>query len=209
MLISFTDLKKKYNMNITGIVHIGAHYGQEIEEYIRNGIQDIVLFEPLSKSFNVLESRLSDLNANISGHQVALGSERGKKEMYLSSNDGQSSSILKPKEHLVDHPYVTFNGTEEVEVDLLDNFDVNFANFMNIDVQGYELEVFKGAVKTLETIDYIYCEVNRGEVYEGNPLVEDLDEFLTSYNFERVETFWPEEFKWGDALYIKRHLIEK
>jgi hypothetical protein len=34
MLISFTQLRKKYNMNISGIIHIGAHYGEEISEYI-------------------------------------------------------------------------------------------------------------------------------------------------------------------------------
>ena len=61
---------------------------------------------------------------------------------------------------------------------LLDDYDIGESNFINIDVQGYELEVFKGGTKTLEKVDYIYCEVNRGEVYEGNAMVEDLDEFL-------------------------------
>ena len=190
-------------MDIKGVVHIGAHYGQEIPEYVNNGIKNITVFEPLSNNFSVLESNLRNVNVNISGHQVALGSEKGKAIMHLSSNECQSSSILKPKEHLIDHPYVTFNGTEEVEVDILDNYDIKSANFMNIDVQGYELEVFKGSTETLKNIDYIYCEVNRGEVYEGNPLVEDLDEFLSEYGFSRVETFWPDDFKWGDAFYIK------
>ena len=54
MLISFTQLRKKYNMNISGIIHIGAHHGEEISEYIRNGIQDIILFEPLSSNFEIL-----------------------------------------------------------------------------------------------------------------------------------------------------------
>ena len=65
MLISFTQLRKKYNMNISGIIHIGAHYGEEISEYIRNGIQDIILFEPLSSNFKILEQNVSELNANI------------------------------------------------------------------------------------------------------------------------------------------------
>ncbi len=191
-------------MNIKGIVHIGAHYGEEVQEYVNNGIQNITLFEPLSNNFDVLAERLQNINADIQGHQVALGSKKGNAIMYLSSNHGESSSILKPKEHLEHHPDVTFNGTEEVEVDLLDNYEVHEANFINIDVQGYELEVFKGATKTLKAIDYIYCEVNRGEMYEGNPMVEELDEFLNEYGFERVETHWPETwYKWGDALYIK------
>jgi len=204
MLINFTNLKRKYNMNIKGIVHIGAHYGEEIQEYVNNGIQNITVFEPLSNNFKVLYERLENVNADIQGYQVALGNKKGTAIMYLSSNEAQSSSILKPKEHLEHHPDVTFDGTEEVEVDLLDNFNIHGANFMNIDVQGYELEVFRGAKKTLEQIDYVYCEVNRGEMYEGNPMIEQLDEFLGKYKFNRVETYWPETwFKWGDALYIK------
>ena len=205
MLASFTQLKQKYNMNISGIIHIGAHYGEEIYEYLRNGIQDIVLFEPLSNNFNILENNLKNLNANIQGYQVALGSKKGKATMFLSDNEAQSSSILKPKVHLTHHPNVKFEGTEEVEVEVLDDYNITNCNFINIDVQGYELEVFKGSTKTLNSIDYIYCEVNRGEMYEGNVMIDELDEFLSSYNFTRVETFWPEEwFQWGDALYIKK-----
>jgi len=204
MLISFTNLRRKYNMSIKGVVHIGAHYGEEIQEYVDNGIQKITVFEPLSENFNILSQRLQNVNADIQGYQVALGSKKGTATMYLSSNEAQSSSILKPKEHLEHHPDVSFDGTEEVEVDVLDTFDIGEANFINIDVQGYELEVFKGGQKTLEQIDYVYCEVNRGEMYEGNPMVEELDEFLQEYGFQRVETHWPETwYKWGDALYIK------
>ena len=192
-------------MNIKGIVHIGAHYGEELQDYVDSGIQEMVVFEPLSCNFNILQEKVKNVNANIQGHQVALGSKKGTATMYLSSNSAQSSSILKPKQHLELHPDVTFNGTEEVEVDLLDNYSVGECNFINIDVQGYELEVFRGGKKTLEQIDYIYCEVNRGEVYEGNAFIEEIDEYLSTYGFERVETKWPESYyTWGDALYIKK-----
>jgi FkbM family methyltransferase len=203
MLLSFTGLRKKYNMDVKGIIHVGAHYGEEISEYIENGIQDIVLFEPLSECFDVLAQKVMTLNANIEGHQVALGSAPGTATMYLSDNEKQSSSILKPKVHLTHHPHVKFDGTEEVEVDLLDNFDTKDYNFLNMDVQGYELEVLKGATETLKRVDYVYCEVNRDEVYEGNAYVEELDEFLSSYGMERVETSWEGQI-WGDALYVKK-----
>ena len=78
MLLSFKLLKKKYNMKIKGIIQIGAHYGEEIPDYIDCGIQDMVMFEPLEENFNILADKVKDLNANIEGHQVALGSEPGK-----------------------------------------------------------------------------------------------------------------------------------
>ena len=59
---------KKYNMDIKGIIHVGAHRGQEIEEYIENGVHDIIMFEPVSLNFKILEQRMRDMNANISAY---------------------------------------------------------------------------------------------------------------------------------------------
>lgn len=190
-------------MDIKGIIHVGAHYGEEIEEYVNNGIQEIILFEPLGECFDILQRKIFDLNANIAGYQVALGSSPGTAEMYISDNQMQSSSILKPKVHLTHHPHVKFNGTEEVEVDMLDNFDTKDYNFLNMDVQGYELEVLKGGTETLKHVDYVYCEVNRDELYEGNAYIQDIDDFLSKYDMIRVETNWEGDL-WGDALYIKK-----
>ena len=189
-------------MNIKGIIHIGAHYGEEISEYIDNGIQDIILFEPLVENFDILSKKVKTLNANIEGYQVALGSKKGDATMYVSDNEKQSSSVLKPKVHLTHHPHVKFPSTEDVEVHLLDDYNSKDYNFINMDVQGYELEVLKGGTKTLEHVDYVYCEVNRDEVYENNAYVEELDEFLSDYNMKRVETDWAGDI-WGDALYIR------
>lgn len=202
MLLSFTDIFKKYKMNITGIIHVGGHYGEEIKEYINNGIQDIIVFEPLTENFDILQKNCLELDANIIGHQVALGSSCGIMNMYVSNNQKQSSSLLKPKVHLEEHPEVLFEENEIVEVDILDNYETENFNFLNMDVQGYELEVLKGAKKTLEKINYVYCEVNQKEVYEKNALIHEIDEFLLRYNMKRVETSWYTQ-SWGDALYIK------
>jgi FkbM family methyltransferase len=205
MILSFSNIVKKYNMNISGIIHIGAHQGWEVNEYIENGFQDIILFEPLSENFRILEENFKNVNANISAHQVALGNEEKNTTMYLSDNGLLSSSVLKPKVHLQLHPTVGFPTTEEVEMMRLDSFsgETQKFNFINMDVQGYELEVLKGGTETLKHIDYVYCEVNRDELYEGNAFIEDLDEFLSGYNMERVETDWAGTL-WGDALYIKK-----
>ena len=196
---------KKYNMDIKGIIHIGAHRGQEIEEYIENGVQDIIMFEPVSLNFKILEQRMQDMNANISAYQVALGNEEKNVTMYLSDNGLLSSSVLKPKVHLQLHPTVGFPTTEEVEMKRLDSFaeETQNFNFINMDVQGYELEVLKGGAETLKHIDYVYCEINRDELYEGNAFVEDLDKFLADYNMERVETDWAGTL-WGDTLYVRK-----
>ena len=101
------------------------------------------------------------------------------------------------------HPHIKFEKTNDIDIKKLDSLDNIKVNFLNIDVQGYELEVLKGGIKTLENIDYIYSEVNRNELYENGVLVEDLDEFLYQYNFRRITTSWCGG-TWGDALYIKQ-----
>lgn len=203
MILELSGLIKKYNMNISGVIHIGAHYGEEVSNYVNLGIDDIVLFEPLKENFEILKNNVSDSSANIIGHCVALGNKNQNVNMFLSSNNLESSSVLKPKIHLDLHPEVIFSGEETVEMGRLDDFLFKNYNFINIDVQGYEMEVLKGAEKTLENIDYLYCEVNRNEVYEGNAYIEEIDNYLLNYNMRRVETFWWYDGPWGDALYIK------
>jgi FkbM family methyltransferase len=204
MLISFDNLVQKYNIKSNGVIHVGAHYGEEIPDYIRNGITNIVLFEPLEDNYKVLSENIKNFQANIELYKVALGSEIKKVTMYVSDNDKQSSSILKPKNHLVQHPDVYFPDTEDVEVNLLDNYNLDQYNFICMDVQGYELEVLKGSKNTLNHIDYVYCEVNRDEVYEGNAYIEEIDEYLKAYGLERMETNWAGGI-WGDAFYLKKY----
>jgi len=76
-----------------------------------------------------------------------------------------------------------------------------------MDTQGYELEVLRGAKRTLEKIEYIYTEVNQDEVYENNAMIGDLDLFLNDFDMERVATGWHGSQTWGDAFYVKRGLL--
>ena len=80
---------------------------------------------------------------------------------------------------------------------------MNKFNFICIDVQGYELEVFKGATETLKHIDCIFSEVNNIELYEGCATIDKVDEFLGKNNFKRTVTTMVEDNSWGDAVYEK------
>jgi len=201
MVLDFDNLYKKYDLRIKGLLHIGAHWGGENKIYQKYGIENKIFFEPLPHVFKKLQKNVKDgilINK-------ALGSKAGTASMYVEyDNDSQSSSLLKPKTHLIDFPTIKFTDRIQVDIIRLDDyaFDYNDYNFINIDVQGYELEVFKGAVNTLKHIDYIITEINNGEVYEKCAQVEELDEFLQQYDFERVETDWMTD-SWGDAFYIK------
>ena len=201
MLLDLKNLHDKYKMNVKGVLHIGAHFGEENSIYDELNYPNRIFFEPLKKNFDVLRQNITEWPLV----NIALGASAQSKEMYVeSANNGQSSSLLKPKLHLQQYPHITFPEKEDVLVDTLDNVleDKESYNFINMDVQGYELEVLKGATESLKHIDYLMCEVNRAEVYEECCMVDELDSFLGSYNFKRVETTW-DGVTWGDAFYVK------
>lgn len=203
MIFNFEELKNENLTHIKGVIHVGGHHGQEYDEYKKLNIP-ILFFEPLSSNYSVLSNKIKE-DPNVSAFQCALGNENKKVIMNVeTANQGQSSSILKPKKHLEQYPHIRFDFHEEVDMFRLDDIDLDLTkyNFMNIDVQGYELEVFKGAFETLKNIDYIISEVNQDEVYEGCPHVSELDEYLCQFGFKRIKTEWAGVI-WGDALYVK------
>lgn len=201
MLINLSDIITKHRVDIRGIIHVGAHYGQEHQEYLNQGVENIVYVEPCREAFQKL-SALSTNNINL--FNTALADYEGEAEMFTEShNKGQSNSLLKPGTHTKHHPLIRFNDTEKVKVTTLDSLPISrtLYNFLNIDVQGAELMVLRGGRDTLKGIDYIYTEVNREPVYEGCPMIEELDAFLS--DFTRVETMWS-KWGWGDAFYVRK-----
>lgn len=202
MLKPLPEIIAEFGLNIRGVIHIGGHRGQEYVYYKDIGLANVVFVEPQPDNFNILSQ---NVGKECLLFKTALGNFEGKTEMFTeSANQGQSSSLLKPHKHLTQYPNIVFNGKIEVSVTKLDllMLDHSLYNFINIDVQGYELEVFKGGIETLKSIDYIYAEVNRAELYKGCALVDEVDKFLAGCGFKRVETWW-DGVTWGDALYIK------
>lgn len=201
--LDLEELVQKYQVKIKGLIHVGAHYGQEYKIYQKLGIARLIFFEPLVQNLEILKTHV-DKKAKL--FQLALGNENKKVKMYVeSANNGMSSSILKPQKHLEQYPQIVFDQEEIVEMVRLDDFlsEKENYNFLTIDVQGYELEVLKGSRETLNNISGILTEVNRDELYSNCVRVEQLDNFLKNLDFYRVETNW-EGGTWGDAFYLKK-----
>lgn len=204
MLIEIDYLKFKYNPKFTGVLHLGAHYCEEHEDYLRMGIVDQIWVEPCQKAFDIAREKVGNKKGCLLFH-CACGESEGKAVMNVAnSNEGQSNSILMPDKHLIQHPSVVFTETEEVIVTRLDSlpFDRKKYNFLAMDIQGYEGHALRGARNTLAYIDYVYTEVNKDSVYKYCTQIDEMDELL--FEFDRVETKWVGD--WGDAFYIRKTL---
>ena len=93
------------------------------------------------------------------------------------------------------------------------------ADYIKIDVQGGELGIFINGTKTLETVSFIHTEVSFIELYEGQPLFADVDQFLRSLGFRFIKMLgigtrnlkplsWGDNsgghhWLWTDALYAR------
>jgi len=202
MILDLNTLQEKYNIQFNGVLHIGANNGGEYQTYKKLNIFPIIFVEALPHIFQQLEQNVGD---ECILFQTALGNQVGKIIMNteIGSNNG-SSSILTPKIHTTQYPHINLSGQTLVDITKIDELDIPIVNFINIDVQGYELEVFKGGETYLKTVDYIMTEVNNEELYENCTMVSELDDYLKNFGFTRVETSWAGG-NWGDSFYIKNY----
>ena len=94
--------------------------------------------------------------------------------------------------------------------------DVARADFIELDVQGGELEVLSGAERTLDGTLGIQAEVEFAPMYVGQPLFADIDAFLRARGFQLFDlsryhvrrssaTSTRGQLLWGHALYLRDH----
>lgn len=189
-----------------GFIDIGANLAQEYFAEPNRDQIEWMFFEPQRSVFNEMCKKLILPKDNIKVFNLALGDKIGEVEMFVAKyNDCQSSSILPPKIHLTQYPGVVFDSKEIVKIDKLDNieYDKSLYDSMHIDTQGTELQVLQGAIGSIKYINEITVEVNRAELYEGCPMIEDITAFLLTHGFSLQSVDWMGK-SWGDALYLKR-----
>jgi len=208
MLIDLEKLKEKYNLAVNGVLHVGAHHGEEAPFYYKMGWGPVWWVEAETDSFQVLERVISNY-PNQFGVQACV-SDEPKVVTFHHANNGQSSSMLEFGTHSVEHPDVVFTETHSMMATTIDElFDfeiIGEGNFLNLDIQGAELLALIGGLHYLEHVDYVYTEVNQKELYKGCVQLPELDRWLASCGFQRVEIDMTPH-GWGDALYIRRALL--
>jgi len=206
MLIPLDLLIKKYAIPLTGVIHVGAHHAEEAELYQVCGFKHVVWIEGNSDLIPLLEKKLSDYPSQKVYN--ALIDVEEKETVFNVTNDPQSSSLFKLKEHSTQYPSVTLEKEVPCKTQRLDSFikahglkPAGF-NFLNLDIQGNELNALKSLGENLQHFDFIYTEVQLTELYDKSHNLYDMDRFLFSNGFKRMETSIKYR-SWGDALYVR------
>lgn len=208
MLISLHELVKKYNINLKGILHVGAHECEEINDYEQYIPRNKILWvEAIPGKVEISKNKYPNVLI-----ENAVVSDVIESVTFNLANNGQSSSILELGLHKQFHPHVwyvdSFTAETKLLKDIICKYDIDY-NFISLDIQGAELKALKGMETFLDKIDYIYTEVNSDYVYKDCVIVSELDEYLLKFGFHRVETSWWGDARWGDALYIKNLVKNK
>ncbi len=162
--------------------HVFVDVGADVGAYSVRASEwemKVYSFEPNPENIKALKRNLDINNLTLDIIQCALGSSEGK--AYLSQN-GAISRI---------------NASDGIEVPVrtLDSFNLQRVDLLKVDVEGYELEVFRGAIETLKRCHpAIVVEMHHWIGAEKEAAIFNI---LSSLNYK---------FKYLDRTSLGRHL---
>ena len=157
------------------IIEIGCHDGENTEWFATKFSQPTIhCFEPDPRALQKFKKKFLG-NNKIILHPFALGECRGQMKFYQSyksDNNGEwdaSGSLMAPKNHLKEYPFVKFESGLSVDVYSLDEIcesnGIDSIDLIWMDVQGAELKVISGGIKSFQKARYIITEYSNKELY--------------------------------------------
>ncbi len=182
----------KNNLQKKGIIHIGAHLGQEAETYNKMGFKNVMWMEANPELYTQLKDNVSKYGHSVYNSLVS-DSDSEDVNFFVTSNKGHSSSMLALGDELLK---AGLNVTKKITLKSarFDTFckknDVNIDqyNCLNLDVQGAELKVLSGFGNMLKNFDFIITEISLKRLYKSSVLFHDLNSFLLKNGFVKIST---------------------
>ncbi len=150
------------------ILDIGANIGNHTVYFGRIcKAKSIHAFEPVKETFGILQRNveINSLSHTAVLHNVALGSCDGKAKIkYFNEEEIGSTQVEE-------------NEDGDLELRRLDDFNFNRIDFIKIDVEKFEIELLKGAEKTLTK----HSPAIFIEIFEEN--FPEADRLLNHYGY--------------------------
>lgn len=158
------------------IIDVGAFEGEWTKEVQGIFIDASYLMVEAQSS---KEDKLKLLKSNKVDYKISLlGPTSGQKAKFYI-NETVSSALpesAKDDQEFVEIPMFTLD-------EILTEKSFTDADFLKLDVQGFELEVLKGASNILNKVEVVLMEVSLIEINKGAPLIKDVINFMDEYAF--------------------------
>lgn len=209
-------IAKEFGFQENPIIDIGGARGHTAYLFHQNQPQaKVIIFEPILSNMDEIK-RVFSGNAKVQIIQKALGNEIGEKIIHKSSRI--TSSSLLPFESSIESDYMKEalkeSASEKIIISRLDEELKAYPKIgiIKIDVQGYEVEVLKGAKETLAKTSLVVVEVSNHHVYQNAPMYYDVDLILRENGFvlfDNCLTFKEKgRLREWDAIYVNNTILK-
>jgi FkbM family methyltransferase len=159
-------------------------YTLMLKESFPNSI--ITTFEPNPNTFQLLQTNIGDNSKLIN---KGVGENKGELELFFDVNNTTSVQASSNPEILKQIAKTTNLTSVKIDVITLDDYVKEpQIDLLKIDVEGFELEVLKGAKKLIENnkIKIIQFEFNEVNIIQRR-FLKDFYDFLPNYSFYRLD----------------------
>ena len=179
-LLKFLDYCNSQNKKFNTVIDIGAWCGtwaKAIEPFAKK----VIAFEPDKLHFECLQRNCT---LNCTPRMEAVGSEI--KEISLTEDDFTQAKRVDKEG---DIRMITIDSMEYYDIDMI-----------KIDVEGYEMEVLKGANDALNQCTYVMIELNNNSKKYGSSN-DQITKYLTERGFSVLIKTWP------DVVFVNNYSI--
>jgi len=199
------DIARCYRQEIKCVFDVGANVGQSVlrfRPYWPNA--KIFCFEPVEQTFLQLVDNTRGF-VNVQCQNKALGASPGIGTIWLKGSSG--SNTLKED---VNQQKMSVGRSEKINIITLDEFcfenQVKSIDFLKLDVEGYELEVLKGAEQMLTSraIQFIYAETTFHSSNLQHTPIAELTNYLEPLSYRCLGIY--NKRLWFDDLGRPTHL---
>lgn len=173
----YTQLLVK-NPNV--VLDIGANIGQETV-YYSDWAKKVYAFEPAQSTFECLEKNVQQNNLkNVVLHRLGVSNSANKALINLvKGNEGRSFVTDKPNKN-----------TQEIELIVLDNFELHGLNdekidFVKMDVEGFEINALEGMKGLIDKHSPTFMiEAQDSNLFRCGATSVDIWDFFDSRGYE-------------------------
>jgi|TARA_B100001758_G_C18340696_1_gene574132 FkbM family methyltransferase len=154
------------------VIDVGAWCGtwaKAIEPFAKK----VIAFEPDQTHFECLQRNCT---INCTPRMEAVGAQL--QEVSLTEDNFTQAKRVNEKGN--------------IRMITLDHMAYEDVDMIKIDVEGYEMEVLKGATKTLESVKYLMIELNNNTKKYGSNNVE-VEKHISSLGFKVLMDHWPDK----------------
>lgn len=167
------------------ILHIGANWGQETAEYIKEfkgSLQSITYIECIPDMVARLKEHTDKYKdyVEINNIEAIVSDSVGTRvKFYIANNECGSSSMYPPNPDEWAWAHVGFNGEIELTTTTCNALVENGTlpkeyDTLVLDTQGSELNVLRGMTRLLPSVKQMIIEYSRRAFYKGGVLLPEL-----------------------------------